>query len=84
MMRGRKVRAGKKKAGLKRLRPGEVRLSSAGEAVLTYKEAPAKPPEDKRIHPRRPLPLVPEAPAEDTGEDQRKDQSDSSRRDSKE
>ncbi len=40
---------------------GEFTLTSPGEFVVTHKGKPAKPPEGKRIHPRRPLPLVPQA-----------------------
>jgi hypothetical protein len=66
-MPDRKIRADKKKRkkARKLLRPGETRLKSAGNVVVTYKDAPAEPPEGKRIHPRRPLPRVPEAPAKD-------------------
>lgn len=41
--------------------PGEqVRLKPAGEALVKPQENPVEPPADKRIHNRRPLPLVPE------------------------
>jgi hypothetical protein len=43
----------------------EVTIKSSGEVVLIPKESLSKPPEDKHIHPRRPLPLTPEAPSED-------------------
>jgi hypothetical protein len=43
----------------------EVTLKSSGEVVLIPKESLSKPPEDKHIHPRRPLPLIPESPPED-------------------
>jgi hypothetical protein len=52
----------------RRSRPGEISLKPAGEVVVTHEDMPAKLPEDKRIHPRRPLPPVPEAPSEDAGE----------------
>lgn len=47
--------------------PRESRLEPGGEAVVVYQETPLSPEEDKRIHPRRPLPLVPEAPNEEKG-----------------
>jgi hypothetical protein len=53
----------------KRLPGGQVHLKPAGEARVTPLEAPDEPPADKRIHPRRPLPLVPEGPVH-TEEDQ--------------
>jgi hypothetical protein len=37
-------------------------LKPAGEALVKPHENPVEPPTDKRIHPRRPLPLVPEGP----------------------
>jgi hypothetical protein len=54
----------------KPLRPGEVRLKPAGEATVKHEECAPEPPVDKRIHPRRPLPPVPEKPAEPPDEDQ--------------
>lgn len=48
-----KVPAGDKRAS----------LTSLGEVQVKYEPAPAKAPEGKKIHPRRPLPLVREAPA---------------------
>ena len=45
--------------------PGETHLESAGEVTLDPQDEPPKPPEGKHIHPRRPLPPVPEAPTED-------------------
>lgn len=59
----------KKKVAGKAAPPADVPLPSAGEVVLFPEEAPPKPPEDKRIHPRRPMPLVPAAPAADTEDD---------------
>lgn len=58
------MKKGRKPAIRKRKRvpaQREVALKPGTEVVLTPKEAPAKPPDDKRIHPRRPLPVVPEA-----------------------
>ena len=39
----------------------EVELTSSGEVVLTPSNIPPKGEPGKRIHPRRPLPPVPEA-----------------------
>jgi hypothetical protein len=50
--------------------PRETRLEPGGEAVVTYKEMPDRPEPDKRIHSRRPLPPIPDAPNRD-GEDDR-------------
>jgi len=54
----------------KRLPGGHVRLEPAGEARVKTLETPVEPPADKQIHQRRPLPLVPEGPADDKEEDQ--------------
>jgi len=43
----------------------QVPLKPAGEAVVKPQENPVEPPTDKQIHPRRPLPLVPEGPDDD-------------------
>jgi hypothetical protein len=46
--------------------PGEVELEPVGEVrVDRPRDAPARQPEDKRIHPRRPLPAVPDAPKDE-------------------
>jgi hypothetical protein len=39
----------------------ETRLESAGEVVVTHYTTPPKTRPDKSIHPRRPLPPVPES-----------------------
>jgi hypothetical protein len=39
---------------------GEVVLHSPGEVNVKLEDLPAKPVDDKKIHPRRPLPLVPQ------------------------
>ena len=44
---------------------GKVHLKPAGEALVKPQENPVEPPADKRIHERRPLPLIPEGPADD-------------------
>jgi hypothetical protein len=54
----------KKKTAGKASQP--VRLKSAGKGKAVYKEAFDESPEEKHIHARRPLPPVPEAPAEDS------------------
>jgi hypothetical protein len=46
-----------------------VRVPSPGETVVRYDQLPAKLPEGKTIHPRRPLPLVPDAAPEKDSED---------------
>ena len=80
-MQDRKGGPGKRKAKRKSPRPRDITLRSAGEVMITYTDAPAKPAEDKRIHPRRPMPLVPEAPTENPKEEQQ-DKSGSDKQDS--
>ena len=58
-MQDRKTETEKTKAASKQ---SEILLEPAGEAVVTAKDLPAKTAASKRIHPRRPLPLVPDAP----------------------
>jgi len=55
---------------------GPVHLKPAGEAHVKPMENPVEPPTDKQIHPRRPLPLVPEGPddQEQDADDQEPDQ----------
>jgi hypothetical protein len=67
-MQNQKTGTSKKEAAGGQSRAGEIRLKPAGEAVIAYKESLAKPPKNKRIHPRRPLPVVPHAPPKDTGD----------------
>jgi hypothetical protein len=43
----------------------DVRLKPAGQVQVVPTRKASQPPPDKRIHPRRPLPLVPEGPKED-------------------
>lgn len=38
----------------------DVRLKPGGQVQVTPTEKPTEPPADKKIHPRRPLPLIPE------------------------
>ena len=61
--------AGKNEA-LESSSPPQIRLQAAGEALVSYEEGLEKPADEKRIHPRRPLPLVPESRPEDRGETQ--------------
>lgn len=42
-----------------------IRLESSGEVVVTHQPVPPKGPPEKQIHPRRPLPLVPDARTEE-------------------
>ena len=49
--------------------PRETHLEPLGEVVVEYHPAPPKGPPNKSIHPRRPLPLVPDR-RPDADEDQ--------------
>jgi hypothetical protein len=60
----RKIRTGKGTKKKPRLTQGEVDLNASGEVIILPKESLPTPPATKRIHPRRRLPLVPEAPRE--------------------
>ena len=46
---------------------GEERqaLPSLGKVNVEYKQSPPAPPAEKQIHPRRPMPVIPDAPAGD-------------------
>jgi hypothetical protein len=70
-MQNKKTGTNKKKAEEEQSRPGEVPLEPAGEGILDYKDTFATPSEKKSIHPRRPLPLVPEAPGKGTADSAR-------------
>jgi hypothetical protein len=63
VMSHRKTRDGKEKKK-PHLAQGEVDLNPSGEVIILPKESLPAPPATKRIHPRRRLPLVPEAPGE--------------------
>jgi hypothetical protein len=67
-MEDRKAADSEKKAAGRRPGPVKIRLKPAGEAVLTYKKELVKSPGEKRIHSRRPLPPVSEAPGKDAGQ----------------
>jgi hypothetical protein len=69
-MEDRKAGSGDEEAAGRRAHPSRIRLKPAGEAVVTYKKSLVKSPGDKRIHSRRPLPPVPEAPSEERGQSQ--------------
>jgi hypothetical protein len=47
-----------------------ILLNSHGEVVVKHQDLPAKPPGDKKIHPRRPLPVVPDKSEEGSKDDQ--------------
>ena len=53
--------------------PAATRLKPVGQMVVTYKQALEKLPEDKHIHPRRPMRLVPDKAPE--GEETNQNQS---------
>lgn len=42
---------------------GESRLRDSGEVVIIHKREAEKSPEKNQIHPRRPLPPIPDAPS---------------------
>jgi hypothetical protein len=44
---------------------GESILESPGEVVVTHSDTPPKKPADKKIHPRRPLPPIPQGTPSD-------------------
>jgi len=47
----------------------DVRLKPGGEVQVTPTEKPSEPPADKKIHPRRPLPPVPDKSSNNDKED---------------
>jgi hypothetical protein len=50
-------------------------LEPLGELQVKYEPVAPKAPEGKQIHPRRPAPLVPDAPESDAAEDDARQQS---------
>lgn len=46
---------------------GEVILQSPGEVTVKHADLPVKPTDSKKVHPRRPLPLVPEPEDDQSG-----------------
>jgi len=41
----------------------QTQLEPAGEIIVEHHPTPPSGPADKQIHPRRPLPLIPDAPS---------------------
>lgn len=41
--------------------PDQIRLERAGQVVVEHHPTPPSGPADKQIHPRRPLPPIPDA-----------------------
>lgn len=66
-MRKQKLKGGKKQPKPKNSPPNEMSLKPGRETVVSYQDLPSRPQSDKRIHPRREMPLVPEVPAADAG-----------------
>jgi hypothetical protein len=66
-MQKKKSGSGRKRTVRKSASPNEVRLKQGRETTVVYKDIPSSPAPDKRIHPRRALPLVPEG--QDRNED---------------
>ena len=50
-------------------RSGKLDLPKVGEVVIKHEDLPTKAPDDKRIHPRRPLPPVPDKSPDESRED---------------
>ena len=49
----------------------ETPLESIGEVVVEHHDTPPPGPADKRIHPRRSVPLVPTAPTQPNEKDEK-------------
>lgn len=56
--------------------PEEITLRPAGEVEVEHKESAPPAPREKQIHPRRPLPRVPESKPKQPGERQDTERSD--------
>jgi hypothetical protein len=54
------------KTGALQQATSDISLSPSGDRVLPYQDRPPKGEPDKRIHPRRPLPVVPDAAPKST------------------
>jgi len=68
-MNGKETRGGKpKNSVVPPPRTGEIVLQPSGEVVVSHEDTAARAPEGKRIHPRRVLPLVPQADQEEGAE----------------
>jgi len=61
-MSGRKHTSGEETKSGTSKRSGDTVLDPAGDVEVVYQEVPPAPPKDKKIHERRPLPRIPEAP----------------------
>jgi hypothetical protein len=60
---------GKQKERDEDSRTSDVRLKPGGQVQLVPTKTASEPSEDKHIHPRRPLPLVPEKSSESEKEE---------------
>lgn len=52
---------------------GESILESPGKVVVTHTDTPPRKPAGKKLHPRRPLPLVPTGPSRGTDDEKQQD-----------
>lgn len=59
-----RTRPKKGQSAPKRTSPAAIHLKPVGKVVVTYKQSLEKLPEDKHIHPRRPMRLIPDKEAE--------------------
>jgi len=59
-MSDRKVGTNKEKNRVNQPQQEDVSLESSGDVIIVPKKSLPMPPKDKRIHPRRPLPQIPE------------------------
>ncbi len=69
-------RPAKKRQDTSTCQANESRLESPGEVVVEHHSIPPKGPADKQIHPRRPLPQVPESRPKPTQKGQEANQPD--------
>jgi len=66
-------RSPKRRSHASSCQPAEIRLEPSGEVVVEHHSAPPTRQPDKQIHPRRPLPLVPNAPSEAAKKEKKKE-----------
>jgi len=59
-VKGKRTRRKKGESTRNQTPPATTDLKPVGQVVVTYKQALEKLPEDKHIHPRRPMRLVPD------------------------
>lgn len=59
-MKDQDPRAGEESRDIASERVATAKLKSSGEVVVEHHDAPPPGPLDKQIHPRRPLPIVPD------------------------